>query len=126
MRVCVNNKRFSSMDFLFSGLAVVLFAAGVAGNIYFSEQAIALRAAAWIVLAMVIVLLVIQTTYGKLALHFLKEARVELRKVVWPGRQQTLQTGLIVFVMVVITSLLLWGIDSLLIWAIGFLTGQRG
>ena len=58
--------------------------------------------------------------------NFLGETRAELRKVVWPTRPETLQTTLVVIVMVLIASLLLWGVDSLVLWVIKSLLGQSG
>ncbi|MCP4232410.1 MAG: preprotein translocase subunit SecE, partial [Aestuariibacter sp.] len=54
------------------------------------------------------------TDIGRRSLGFVKDARVEVRKVVWPTRQETLQTTLAVLVMVVIVAIMLWAIDSLL------------
>jgi preprotein translocase subunit SecE len=52
-----------------------------------------------------------------------KEARVEIRKVVWPTRQETTQTTLIVVAVVLVMSLLLWGVDSLLGWIVSLIVG---
>ena len=51
---------------------------------------------------------------------------VELRKVVWPTRQETIQTTLIVVAMVVVAALILWGLDKVFFWLVAWLTGQRG
>jgi preprotein translocase subunit SecE len=53
----------------------------------------------------------------------LKEARGEIRKVVWPTRQETTQTTLIVVVVVLVMALLLWGLDSLLGWLVSMVVG---
>ena len=55
--------------------------------------------------------------------RFLQETRGELRKVVWPTRRETVQTTLIVIVMALVSSLFLWGVDSMMLWIIKFLTG---
>ena len=55
---------------------------------------------------------------------FAKQSRMELRKVVWPTRQETIQTTMIVVAMVVVMALVLWGVDSILTWAITWLTGS--
>lgn len=55
---------------------------------------------------------------------FLVGARAELRKVVWPTRQESLQMTLMIAVVVLITSLLLWGLDSLLLFAVKAITGR--
>ncbi len=62
------------------------------------------------------------TSKGKQAFSFAKEAKVELQKVVWPNRQETIQTTSIVMVMVAVTGFVLWLIDSGMLWTIGKIT----
>lgn len=104
----------------------VLLIAGVVLNIYFSDVAWGLRAAAWIALVCVVAFVAYGTEKGKAIAGFAKDARGELRKVTWPTRPETVQTTLVVAGMVSVTALVLWGVDTLLLWAIGWLTGQRG
>ena len=52
-----------------------------------------------------------------------KEARAEIRKVVWPTRQETTQTTLIVVAVVLVMALLLWGLDTLLGWLVSMIVG---
>ncbi|MDA9272179.1 preprotein translocase subunit SecE [bacterium] len=73
----------------------------------------------WLVLTLV---LAFYTEKGSQAFSFAKEAKIELEKVVWPSRQETVQTTSIVMVMVTITGFVLWGIDSGMMWAIGKIT----
>ena len=61
---------------------------------------------------------------GKTIWRFIKEARNEVRRVVWPNRQETLQMTLLVFAMVFILALILWGVDSVLMAALGWFTGS--
>ena len=65
------------------------------------------------------------TRSGRAAKDFLGESLFELRKVVWPTRQETIQTTLVIFVVVIVLSLILGLIDLLLKWAIldGLLKG---
>ncbi|BAC24662.1 secE [Wigglesworthia glossinidia endosymbiont of Glossina brevipalpis] len=65
------------------------------------------------------------TNKGKYVLNFIQESLKEIKKVAWPSLQETLQTTLIVSLVTVIMSLLLWGLDSLLIRAISFITSLR-
>jgi preprotein translocase subunit SecE len=58
------------------------------------------------------------TTVGKKLFEFAQEAKTEMLKVVWPNRQETIQTTTIVMVMVGVTGFILWGIDSIMMWAI--------
>ena len=62
------------------------------------------------------------TTKGRAGRIFAKEARIEARKVVWPTRAETVQTSLIIIVAVVLMSLMLWGIDGVLVNIVNFLT----
>lgn len=104
----------------------VIFCASVVANYHYDAVAWALRAALGIFLTAIMLGLALLTVKGQLAWEFIKSARIELRKVVWPTRQETLQTTLIVVVFVVIVALILWGLDSLFLWLIGLLLGQRG
>jgi len=65
------------------------------------------------------------TKKGKASLEFAREARIEMRKVIWPTRHETLQTTLIVALITLVMSLILWGIDSILVRLISFITGLR-
>ena len=82
----------------------------------------ALRAAAGVILICLLVAIAATTALGSKAWRFMIEAKAELRKVVWPTRAETVQTSLLVVVMVIIVVLILWGLDSVLMWGIGFLT----
>ena len=50
--------------------------------------------------------------------EFANQVKAETRKVVWPTRQETIQTTLVIMVVVVILSILLGLIDITLKWAI--------
>ncbi len=103
-----------------------MLVAGIVANSYFANQPMALRLAGWVVLLAILALIAFRTEQGRQVWLFLQDARMELRKVIWPTRQETIQTTLIIIAMVGLTALFLWGIDSLLLWLVGFLTGQRG
>jgi preprotein translocase subunit SecE len=66
--------------------------------------------------------LVLYTSPGQAVLAFSKEAKIEMQKVVWPIRPETIQTTMIVMAMVGITGVMLWGLDSLMMWSIAKLT----
>ena len=85
----------------------------IAGNLYFDTVNISLRITTILILALIALGLASLTQKGKLTWVFIKEARLELRKVVWPTRQETLRTSFLIFVIVVLMSLILWAIDSL-------------
>ena len=113
----------SGKDRFIWSLVVILVAAAIVANYYFSEFAWGLRAAAWVVFTCLMAFLALQTAKGQDVKIFARESRVELRKVVWPTRAETIQSTMIVAVMVMITAVLLWIVDSLLMWFITRLTG---
>ena len=59
---------------------------------------------------------------GKATLTFAREARVEMRKVIWPTRQETLHTTLIVAAVTAVMSLVLWGLDGILVRLVSYIT----
>ncbi len=63
------------------------------------------------------------STQGRRLWHFIQGSRVEIRKVVWPTRQETTQTAIAVFVFTLILALFFWGLDSLLLWITQQLVG---
>lgn len=64
-----------------------------------------------------------QTDEGRAFMGLLRDARTEIRKVVWPTHQEAMQTLLMVLIFVVLVALLLWGLDGILGWLAGFLIG---
>ncbi|MGH8297012.1 MAG: preprotein translocase subunit SecE [Steroidobacteraceae bacterium] len=106
--------------------AVAAVIAGVAGYYVLGTYTAWQR---WIcVLAGLVVagLLLAFSTYGTDFRQFVVAARVELRKIVWPTREETGKTTLIVFIFTAIMAVFFWGLDLLLSWATRILSGQGG
>jgi preprotein translocase subunit SecE len=126
----MNNKKSdqattgSSWDSLKWILVVALVIAGLWANFYYNEIDWPIRLAGWIILACIALGIASQTAIGRRIWAFSKDARNELRKVVWPTRQETIQTTMIIVGMVVIMALILWGIDSALLAIVSWLTGR--
>jgi preprotein translocase subunit SecE len=113
----------SRFDLLKWLVVVALVVVGVVGNQYYSAQPILYRVLVLLVLAVVAAFVGLQTGRGKAFFVLAKEARAEIRKVVWPTRQETTQTTLIVVAVVLVMALLLWGLDSLLGWLVSLIVG---
>ena len=94
-------------------LVVAIVAAGVVGNSHFSAESILYRALGLLVLAAVAVVVALQTAKGVAIADVVRGALVELRKVVWPTRQETNQTTLIVLAVVFVMAIILWLLDTL-------------
>ncbi|MCL4145072.1 UNVERIFIED_CONTAM: hypothetical protein GTU68_020672 [Idotea baltica] len=112
------NSRF---DFVKWFLVALLVAVGIVGNFYYSAEPILYRVLGLVVVAFLAGFIAFNTSKGKSFWILLKEARAEIRKVVWPSRQETTQTTLIVVAVVLVMGLILWGLDSLLGWIVSLI-----
>lgn len=115
-----NESRFDILKWLLVAVVVVV---GVVANQYYSAQPLLYRVLGILVLAAVAGFVVLQTVKGRAFFTLAKEARAEIRKVVWPTRQETTQTTMIVVAVVLVMALLLWGLDSLLGWLVSMIVG---
>jgi|TARA_B100000767_G_C19625489_1_gene475950 preprotein translocase subunit SecE len=125
MNASTEEQPSSSFDTLKWGVIFLLLAAAVAGNYVYGEESVLIRAIAIVVMVGIAGLIALQTEKGRNAALFAKEARTEVRKVVWPTRQEAIQTTGIVLVVTLLMSLLLWGLDSILFWLVGLVTGMQ-
>ena len=107
-------------------LAVATLVAGIAAYYWFAGVPTAVR----ILMVLAGIGLGLAFLYwsaqGQVLWQFVQGSRVELRKMVWPTRQETLQTTLVVFVFVLLLGVFFWLVDMLLAWATRHLTGQGG
>ncbi|MCI0654074.1 MAG: preprotein translocase subunit SecE [Methylococcaceae bacterium] len=106
--------------------ALTLMLAGIFGFYYFADWSLLYRVLALVAVVVVAAFLVLTTDSGRRLWAFMKESRIEVRKVIWPSRQETTQTTFIVFVMVFVVGLVLWLLDMFLFWGVQMLTGQGG
>jgi preprotein translocase subunit SecE len=105
-------------------VAVLLVLGGITGYYVLSAQPVWMR---WISVAAGLLLAVIAvaiSAYGRSLKQFVLDARVELRKIVWPTRQETLQVTLAVFIFVILAGVFFWLVDLGLAWATKALSGQ--
>jgi preprotein translocase subunit SecE len=105
-------------------LSVALLLVGLVGFYYFADLPLLYRILGLVALAVAAIGVLFSTALGKSFLVFLREARIEVRKVVWPTRQETVQATLVVVALVFLVGLILWLLDMFLFWAIGLITGQ--
>ena len=98
--------------------AVLVLLAGVVGFYYFEDESQLLRVLGMLGVAVIAFLIAATSDVGRRSLGFFKDARVEVRKVVWPTRQETLQTTIAVLFMVILVAIMLWLFDMLLGWGV--------
>jgi preprotein translocase subunit SecE len=104
-------------------VSLMILVAGIIGFYYFKEESQLFRVLGILAVVVVAFLIIATTLIGKKSLGFAKDARVEVRKVVWPTRQETTQTTIAVLVMVLIVAIMLWLIDMFLGWGVKSLLG---
>jgi preprotein translocase subunit SecE len=98
--------------------AVLVLLAGVVGFYYFEEESQLLRVLGMLAVAVIAFLIAATSDVGRRSIGFFKDARVEVRKVVWPTRQETVQTTIAVLFMVVLVAIMLWLFDMFLGWGV--------
>ena len=102
------------MDKLKLLLSMAVIIAGVIGFYQLGDQSVLLRAGVVILAVLVAAGIALTSQRGQDAWGFAKDARTEVRKVVWPTRKETIQATLMVLGMVIVVGFFLWAVDSIL------------
>jgi preprotein translocase subunit SecE len=116
----------SAKDTALMTLSIVVLLAGIVAFYWYDEQALPVR-----------ILMVIAgfaagaglawfSWYGREFWQFAIASRIELRKVVWPEREETIKTTYVVFIFAIVMGVFFWGLDWVLTWLTRFLSGQSG
>ncbi len=113
----------SGLDTVKLLLAVAIVVAAILGFYYLDAYSQLLRVIGLLVLVGLATFIIYQTAVGRTVWSFASAAKVEVRKVVWPSRQETVQTTLIVFVMVLVMGVVLWLFDMMLAAILKAVTG---
>jgi preprotein translocase subunit SecE len=92
-------------------LAAAVLIGGIVGYYWFEEQSLLLRVVGVIVSLGLGALIFFQSAQGKTLWRFIQGSRVELRKVIWPTNQETMQTTLTVLVFTLIMGSFFWLLD---------------
>lgn len=114
----------STADRLKLGLAILVIIAGVVGYSMLEGHAAVLRIGVFLASVILAGVIAWASEPGKRSLSFGRDAYNEVKRVVWPTRQETIRMTGIVFVFVIVVGAFLWLVDKLLQWAIfGVLLG---
>ncbi|SFN75379.1 protein translocase subunit secE/sec61 gamma [Izhakiella capsodis] len=106
-------------------VVIALLLVAIIGNFLYRDVMLPVRALVVVILFAAAGGIALLTTAGKATVTFAREARTEVRKVIWPTRQETLHTTLIVAAVTAVMSLILWGLDGILVRIVSFITGLR-
>ena len=107
-------------------IAIALLVGGIVQFYFFDEESQLYRILGLLGLVAAALGVMYTTRLGYGLWLFARDARTEVRKVIWPTRQETMQTTLMVVVMVILEDIMLRLIDMFLRWAVLVLTGQGG
>jgi preprotein translocase subunit SecE len=114
----------SAKDTALITLSILVLFIGIGAFYWYEDQALPIR------IAMVVVGLGLGaglawfSWYGREFWQFAQASRIELRKVVWPSRDETVKTTYVVFIFAIVMGLFFWGLDWVLTWLTRLLTGQ--
>jgi preprotein translocase subunit SecE len=112
-----------SSDMAWTLIAALLLVAGVYAYYAFEELPLFVRVGGVLVSLALAAVVMLRTSRGQNAWQFVQSARAELRKVVWPNRQETMQTTATVLVIVLILCVFFWLLDMGLAAITRWLTG---
>ena len=105
------------------GLAALLVLVGFYGFYEYADQPLLYRVLGILLFVVVAAGIALTTTKGRSLTSFMQSARTEVRKMVWPTRAETLQTTLVILVVVVLVGLFLWLLDTFLGWIMSMIIG---
>jgi preprotein translocase subunit SecE len=106
--------------------AVAIALVGFVAYYYFGDASVALRSLGVLVAVGIAVFVALQSAQGQALWRFIQAARVELRRVVWPTREETIQTTIAVLVFALIMGVFFWLLDLGLLYATSKISGQGG
>ena len=104
-------------------VAAGVLVCGLYGYYYLLEWSLPLRVLLVLGCLIAGVAIAMTSTQGQRLWAFIQGSRVEIRKVVWPTKQETTQTAIAVFVFTLVMALFFWGLDSFLLWLTRTLVG---
>jgi preprotein translocase subunit SecE len=115
--------RSSGTDTAKLAVAALLIGAGVFGFYWYQDQSTLYRVLGLLTVTTVALGVALTTEKGRTTVSFLQDSRTEVRKMVWPSRTETLQTTLIVFLVIIVVGIFLWLLDMFLGWLIQYIIG---
>ena len=105
-------------------VSIVIVLAGLVAYYYFGDASALLRTLAVLLAFALGAVVALTSLQGKTLWKFVQGARVELSKVVWPTREETIQTTIVVLVVAIIGGVIFFALDFFLGWIVTRITGQ--
>ena len=109
------------LDILKLLMAAGLLVGGIFGYYWYLEWMLPLRVLLVLGGLAASIGIVATSTQGRRIWIFIQGSRIEIRKVIWPTKQETTQTAIAVFIFTLVMALFFWALDSGLLWLTGTL-----
>jgi preprotein translocase subunit SecE len=124
--MATQNKRAGSLlDTAILWLAIAILCVSIFGYYWYANvYSDLIRVVGMLVGVAIAIGVALQTTVGKVAWSYVQGSRTEVRRMVWPTRRETVQTTLMVVIIVLILAVFIWALDILLGWGAQILTGR--
>lgn len=120
----INMRSQNTKETVMLSIAVGVVALATAGQYVFSAQPLLWRFVGLLLAFAVAVLITARTELGKRMWAYWQDSVIELRKVVWPTKQETIQSTIAVLAMVFVMGLVLWSIDAILVRLVAWIVKQ--
>jgi len=101
----------SKLDWIKWAVVAVIVGAGIYANSYYSTESLLFRTIGLLIAAGAAGWIAAQTVRGRAFVKLCLDAQIEIKKVVWPTRQETTQTTIVVLIVIFIVALILWLLD---------------
>lgn len=106
-------------------IVAILLMVAIVGNYFYRDVSLPLRVLSVLFIITIAGGVGLMTVKGKSIVAFAREARIEVRKVIWPTSQETFYTTLVVSAVTIFMSLVLWGLDGIIVRIVSFVTDLR-
>ena len=126
MTTTTETSESGALDILKLLIAAGLLVGGIFGYYWYLEWMLALRVLLVLGGLAASIVVAATSTQGQRVWAFIQGSRIEIRKVVWPTKQETTQTAIAVFIFTLVMALFFWALDSGLLWLTRKLVGSAG
>ena len=116
----------STLDTLKLVAAGGILLGGIVGYYYYADVSVLIRVLGVMLALAAAIFVALQSSHGQEFWRFVQGSRIELRKVVWPTREETIQTTITVLIFATIMGVFFWLLDMFLLYVTRLLTGQGG
>jgi preprotein translocase subunit SecE len=124
MTTTTETSESGALDILKLLIAAGLLVGGIFGYYWYLEWMLALRVLLVLGGLAASIAVAVTSTQGQRVWAFIQGSRIEIRKVVWPTKQETTQTAIAVFIFTLVMALFFWALDSGLLWLTRRLVGS--